>query len=95
MWIRPNDCAKIRNTSYSGLNDTITRYDHLTNKGNGFTFGNYDASEMKSVIENAYHLFNTNKEIWNTLIKRAMKSDNSLTKSTQKYIELYKMITKN
>jgi hypothetical protein len=24
-----------------------------------------------------------------------MKSDNSLTKSTQKYIELYKMITKN
>jgi starch synthase len=78
-----------------GLNDTITRYDPLTNKGNGFTFGNYDASEMKSVIENAYNLFKTNKEIWNTLIKRAMKSDNSLTKSTQKYIELYKMITKN
>jgi len=78
-----------------GLNDTVTRYDHLTNKGNGFTFGNYDSFEMKNVIEEAYNLFENNKEAWNILIKRAMKSDNSLTKSTQKYIELYKMITKN
>lgn len=83
----------VRNTG--GLNDTITKYDYLTNKGNGFTFGNYDAIEMKETIEIAYNLYKTNKEIWNTLIKRAMKSDNSLDKSTQKYIELYKMITKN
>ncbi len=69
-----------------GLNDTITKYDSLTNKGNGFTFGNYDAFEMKEVIESAYNLYKTNKDIWNTLIKREMKSDNSLTKSTQKYI---------
>jgi len=78
-----------------GLNDTITRYDPLTNKGNGFTFNNYDSEEMKSVIINAYQLFKDNKEAWNVLIKRAMKSDNSLSKSTQKYIELYKMMTKN
>lgn len=78
-----------------GLNDTVFRYDPLTNKGNGFTFGNYDANEMKYVIESAYNLFKSNKETWNILIKKAMKSDNSLTKSTQKYIELYKMITKN
>jgi len=78
-----------------GLNDTITKYDALTNKGNGFTFGNYDADEMKEVIESAYNLFKTNKKSWNILIKRAMKSDNSLDKSTRKYIELYKMITEN
>ena len=78
-----------------GLNDTVTNYDPLTSKGNGFTFNNYDSHEMKNVIETAYDLFKTNKETWEILIKRAMKSDNSLTKSTQKYIELYKMITKN
>lgn len=77
-----------------GLNDTITKYDHLTGKGNGFTFGNYDAVEMKNVILSAYELFKNNKEVWNTLIKRAMKSDNSIVKSTRKYIDLYKMITK-
>ena len=33
------------------------------NKGNGFTFGNYDANEMKETIENAYNLFKTNKEM--------------------------------
>ena len=83
----------VRNTG--GLNDTITKYDSLTNRGNGFTFSNYDSFEMKEVILSAYDLFKNNKTVWNSLIKRAMKSDNSLSKSTQKYIELYKMITKN
>ncbi|MCK5388002.1 MAG: glycogen/starch synthase [Candidatus Izimaplasma sp.] len=78
-----------------GLNDTVFKYDHITKKGNGFTFNNYDANEMKSTIENAYDLYKTNKKDWNKLIERAMRSDNSLVKSTQKYIEFYNVIVKN
>ncbi len=78
-----------------GLNDTVFKYDPITKKGNGFTFNNYDANEMKNTIQNAYNLFCENKEDWNKLIHRAMRSDNSLARSTQKYIEFYNVIIKN
>ena len=78
-----------------GLNDTVDKYDSITKKGNGFTFNNYDAGEMKDTICLAYDLFVSKKENWNKLIQRAMKSDNSLVKSTQKYIEFYNTIIKN
>ena len=78
-----------------GLNDTVFKYDPLTKKGNGFTFNNYDANEMKNVIRSAYNLFKSNQKDWVKLIHRAMKSDNSLVRSTQKYIEFYNVIIKN
>ncbi len=78
-----------------GLNDTVLKYDPITKKGNGFTFNNYDANEMKNGIISAYNLYKDNKKDWNKLIERAMKSDNSLVKSTQKYIEFYNAIVKN
>lgn len=75
-----------------GLNDTVFKYDPLTEKGNGFTFNNYDSAEMKNVILGAYEIYKNNQEVWTFIMKRAMKSDNSLVKSTQKYIELYKVV---
>lgn len=78
-----------------GLSDTIVKYDSFTKKGNGFTFNNYDSNEMVEVINDAYNLFKNNKVDWNTLMKRAMLSDNSLLKSTNKYIELYLNIKEN
>jgi len=78
-----------------GLNDTVIKYDNITKKGNGFTFNNYDATEMKETIRLAYDLFINKKENWKKLMQRAMKSDNSLVKSTQKYIEFYNTIIKN
>ena len=78
-----------------GLNDTVDKYDVITKKGNGFTFNNYDSNEMKITINNVYNLFVSNKKDWNKLMKRAMKSDNSLAKSTQKYIEFYNTIIEN
>jgi len=78
-----------------GLKDTVYKYDNLTKKGNGFSFNNYDAKEMKNVILEAYNLFLTNKKDWNKLMKNAMKSDNSLAKSTHRYVEFYDLITKN
>ncbi len=78
-----------------GLNDTVFKHDPITKKGNGFVFNNYDANEMLRTIQYANELFNTNKNDWSKLISRAMKTDNSLTKSTLKYKEFYKVIVKN
>ncbi len=78
-----------------GLADTIFKYDHLTKKGNGFKFYNYDAKELKNTIIEAYHIFNFDKEIWKMLMKRAMKSDNSLKRSASRYIELYRAVLEN
>ncbi len=78
-----------------GLADTVSKYDHVTKKGNGFKFFNYDANELKNTIIEAYHIYNYDKEVWDILVKRAMKSDNSLKRSARRYIELYRAITEN
>jgi len=78
-----------------GLKDTVFKHDYVTKKGNGFSFNNYDAKEMKNVILDAYNLFLSNKTDWNKLMKNAMKSDNSLSKSTHRYIEFYDLTAKN
>jgi len=76
-----------------GLADTVFNYDQLTKKGNGFKFYNYDSNELKETLIKAYHVFNYDKEVWDLLMKRAMKSDNSLKRSATRYLELYRAIT--
>lgn len=81
--------------STGGLSDTVERYDSFNDKGNGFVFNNYDSNEMKAQIEFAYNLFDSNKTIWNKVMLRAMREDNSVKKAALKYKELYKAITEN
>ncbi len=83
----------VRNTG--GLADTVFRYDHITKKGNGFKFYNYDANELRNTIIEAYHIFAYDKEVWRKLMQRAMKIDNSLKRAAGRYLELYKAITEN
>jgi starch synthase len=78
-----------------GLNDTVYKYDPITNKGNGFTFFNYDAVQMKNTIIQAYELYKNDKQTWDVLIQRAMREDNSIKKSAAKYLELYRSISEN
>jgi starch synthase len=83
----------VRNTG--GLADTVDNYDPITGKGNGFKFFNFDANEMKNVLLEVYDLFKHNKDTWNKLITRAMKTDYSLKKTALRYIELYRAIIEN
>jgi starch synthase len=78
-----------------GLADTIQKYDPITKKGNGFKFYNYDAIDLKYTILEALNIFQNEPSVWETLIQRAMKSDNSLKKMALKYIELYKTTIEN
>jgi starch synthase len=71
-----------------GLKDTVIPYNFVTGEGNGFSFCNYNAHEMLSVIEQAVELYQ-DKKVWNKLIKNAMKAEHSWCQSAAEYCRLY------
>ena len=72
-----------------GLKDTIT--DSGDGMGNGFTFKSYDAYDMLDAIRRALGAF-YDKDGFRVLVERAMKCDNSWSKSAKEYIALYNSI---
>ncbi|SHK80298.1 glycogen synthase (ADP-glucose) [Clostridium cavendishii DSM 21758] len=74
-----------------GLKDTVNPFNKYTGEGNGFSFRNYNANEMFTIIESAIGYFH-NKSIWNGLIRNALLSDNSWQKSAQDYKNLYEAL---
>ena len=75
-----------------GLYDTIKPYNKYTDEGNGFTFANYNAHEMKDAIWRAVELFKNSKK-WEELVKKIMEIDFSWDVSAKKYVDLYKKLT--
>lgn len=73
-----------------GLNDTVK--DSGNGEGNGFTFKNYNAHDMKNTVLRALKGY-TESAGWNILVKRAMECDNSWTSSAKKYIGIYRELT--
>lgn len=74
--------------STGGLKDTVREFNLITNKGNGFTFKNYDCRDMIDSIDRALQVFR-DKESWSSLVLNAIREDNSWGKSAEKYKELY------
>lgn len=72
-----------------GLKDSIT--DSGDGAGNGFTFKSYDAYDMLDAIRRSLDAY-WNRDYFNTLVERALKCDNSWSKSAKEYIEMYKSI---
>lgn len=73
-----------------GLYDSIKHYYELDGEiyGNGFTFSNYNAHELKSKIIESVELFK-DKPKWERLVKKVMSEDFSWDVSAKKYIEMY------
>ena len=76
-----------------GLYDTIKPYNIYNGEGNGFTFANYNAHEMKDAVKRAVDLFK-DKEKWERLLINVMNVDFSWSVSAKKYISLYRDISK-
>lgn len=70
-----------------GLKDSV--HDSGDGEGNGFTFRNYDAYDMLNAVHRAVGGYQE-KDGWKILVKRAMESDNSWSKSADEYINLYR-----
>ena len=75
-----------------GLYDTIKPYNQYTGEGNGFTFANYNAHEMKDAVARAIDLYK-DKEKWSALVKRVMEIDFSWSASAKEYLKLYKQLS--
>lgn len=72
-----------------GLKDTVIPYNEFDNTGTGFTFHNYNAHEMLSVINYSKQIFYIKKREWNKLVDRGMAIDYSWKNSAALYEELY------
>lgn len=71
-----------------GLDDTIAPYDPLLDRGNGFKFEPYDAEALLATLQEALTLYR-HGTAWERLMRRAMQTDFSWTKSAQEYVDLY------
>jgi starch synthase len=72
-----------------GLKDTVIPYNEYENTGDGFSFTNYNAHDMLSVINYAKHVFYDNKKQWNQIVDRGISKDFSWTASKARYEGLY------
>ena len=72
-----------------GLRDTVRAYNEYENLGDGFSFSNYNADEMLSVINYSKHIFFDKKREWNQMVDRGMANDFSWNASKYKYEGLY------
>lgn len=73
-----------------GLRDTVLPYNEYESTGTGFSFANYNAHEMLSIVRYAKHIYYNKKREWNKLVDRGMAMDFSWKSSAKKYEELYR-----
>lgn len=71
-----------------GLKDTVFPYNQYEETGNGFSFKNYNADELLNIIEYAISIY-YDKRQWNKIIRHAMNSNNSWSKSADDYLNMY------
>ena len=71
-----------------GLRDTVTNFNPLTSKGNGFTFKSFNPYSLFGTIVRALENYR-HKKPWRELIVRAMQESNSWEIPAKKYISLY------
>ncbi len=75
-----------------GLSDTVTDFDPLTKKGDGFTFTPYLKENFLKTLKFALYIYSKDKENWSYLVKKVMGYDFSWQASAKKYVELYKRV---
>ncbi|MBO7389697.1 MAG: glycogen synthase GlgA [Oscillospiraceae bacterium] len=71
-----------------GLKDTVTPYNKYTGEGNGFSFTNFNAHEMRECILGALNVYR-DKETMNKLIYSAMSTDFGFELSALEYAKHY------
>ena len=74
-----------------GLDDTISEYDPMTGKGNGFKFQAFEPEEFLSAVRRAVELYRR-KDVWKKLMKAGMNADFSWKRSAHSYLKLYEAI---
>ena len=76
-----------------GLHDTVTNYNPVTGKGNGFTFSSFNSYTLYGTIVRALENYRHRKS-WRDLMVRVMQESNSWEIPAKKYITLYRKMIK-
>ena len=71
-----------------GLKDTVAPFNKYTGEGNGFSFINYSADELWSIISMARDTYE-NKTQWNSIARQGMAKDYSWQEAAKKYANLH------
>ena len=71
-----------------GLKDTVKPYNQFTGEGNGFSFANYDAWELRDAIRKALDCYRK-PEVMSGLIRSAFACDFGFDRSAEEYAKLY------
>ena len=71
-----------------GLRDTVIPYNRFTGEGNGFSFANFDAWEMRDAMRLAMACYR-DRAIMGGLIDRAMRQNFEFASSTEEYVRQY------
>lgn len=72
-----------------GLADTVTNFNPITGKGNGFTFKRYESAALLVALARAIETYKY-AATWKELVRRSMREANSWKIPAQKYIDLYR-----
>lgn len=72
-----------------GLRDTVEPFNEYENTGDGFSFANYNADEMLSIVNYSKHVYYDRKRQWNQMVDRGMNNDFSWNASKFRYEGLY------
>ncbi len=71
-----------------GLRDTVIPYNEYTGEGNGFSFANFNAHEMLSILRYALEKYREPK-VWDGIVRAAMETRVDWGTQSAKYISLY------
>ena len=71
-----------------GLADTVTPYNKFDGSGDGFSFRNFNAHEMKDAVLAALEAYR-DPQVMRSLVRAAMSADFGLSKSAEEYVKLY------
>lgn len=72
-----------------GLKDTVSDLGLHPHQGTGFVFENFQSAALLSALQQASHVFRTNKKLFADAIRRAMNQDFSWGASAAVYEKLY------
>ncbi|MGJ9382327.1 starch synthase [Salipaludibacillus neizhouensis] len=75
-----------------GLKDTVQAFNAETGEGNGFSFANYNAHELLSILRYSLDVFH-DSSLWKKLMKNVNKSSFSWSESAKAYTNIYKSLT--
>lgn len=74
-----------------GLKDTVKPYNQFTGVGWGFSFANYDPSELYAILRYALSIF-SDKSAWRGIVYQTMTRDNSWKMSAYEYKKVYESL---